>query len=175
MPSAARLVNISTSPKFICARAWSGTDDKALVNFASAAANAAIGIGRKRIRAVGHVRARRSNERVDVVGIGGERAIEKAPRSRDIVRGRAFVEPSQALKIKVHRVGVRSLFRAPRLGGDKLGVQRVCQARNDFVLHVEEIGERLIEPLGPEMIARFGVDELHVDAHSVSAALNAAL
>src|SRR5277367_4650802 len=35
--------------------------------------------------------------------------------------------------------------------------------------------EQLVEPLGPEMIARFSVDELHVDAHAVSAALNAAL
>ena len=30
------------------------------------------------------------------------------------------------------------------------------QARDDFVLHVEEIGERLNEPFGPEMIARAG-------------------
>ena len=56
-----------------------------------------------------------------------------------------------------------------------MGVQRARQARDDFVLHVEEIGERLVEPLGPEMIAGFGVDELDVDAHAVSAALNAAL
>ena len=34
---------------------------------------------------------------------------------------------------------------------------------------------RLVEPLGPEMAARFGVDELDIDAHSVLAALNAAL
>ena len=40
----------------------------------------------------------------------------------------------------------------------------VRQARDDFVLHIEEIGERLIEPLGPEMIAGFGVDELHIGA-----------
>ena len=79
------------------------------------------------------------------------------------------------MKIEVHRVGVRRLFRAPRLGGDELGVERARQPRDDFVLHVEEIGERLVEPLGPEMIAGFGVDELHVDAHAVSAALNAAL
>ena len=129
----------------------------------------------KRICALDHVRARRSNERVDIVGIGGERAIEKAARLRDIVRGQTLIEPSQTLKIEVHRVGVRSLFRASRLGGDELGVQRACQARDDFVLHVEEIGERLVEPLGPEMIARFGVDELDIDAHAVSAALNAAL
>ena len=115
------------------------------------------------------------NERVDIVGIGGERAIEKAARLRHIVRGQTLIEPSQTLKIEVHRVGVRGLFRASRLGGDELGVQRAREARDDFVLHVEEIGERLVEPLGPEMIARFGVDELHVDAHAVSAALDAAL
>ena len=94
---------------------------------------------------------------------------------RDTVRGEPLIERSQTPKIEVHRVRVRSLFRASRLGGDELGVQRARQARDDFVLHVEEIGERLVEPLGPEMIAGFGVDELHVDAHAVSGALNAAL
>ena len=68
-------------------RAWSGTEDKALVNFASAAAKAAVGSVTKKMYAVDHVRARRSNERVDIVGIDGERAIEKAARLRDIVRG----------------------------------------------------------------------------------------
>ncbi len=77
--------------------------------------------------------------------------------------------------MEVHRVGVWSLFRAPRLGGEELRVERVRQARDDFVLHVEEVGQRLIEPLGPEMIARFGVDELHVDAHAGAGALDAAL
>ena len=56
-----------------------------------------------------------------------------------------------------------------------MGVKRACQARDDFVLHVEEIGQGLVEPLGPEMVAGFGVDELHVDTHAISAALNAAL
>ena len=42
-----------------------------LVNFASAAAKAAMGSVTKRNRALDHVRARRSNERVDIVGIGG--------------------------------------------------------------------------------------------------------
>ena len=175
MPSAARLVHMSTNPKYKCARAWSGTDDKAVVNFASAAAKAAMGSVTKKNAPSTCIHARRSDERVDIVGIGGERAIEKAARLRNIVGGQALVEPSQTLKIEVHRVGVRRLFRASRLGGDELGVQRARQARDDFVLHVEEIGERLVEPLGPEMIARFGVDELDVDAHAVSAALDAAL
>jgi hypothetical protein len=129
----------------------------------------------KEMCAFNYVRCRRSNERVDIVGIGNERAIAKAARLRQIVRGSAFIVPSQPLKIKVHRVGGRRLFRASRLGGGELGVQRVCQARDDIILHVEEIGERLVEPLGPQVTAGFGIDELHVDAHAGAGALNAAL
>ena len=69
----------------------------------------------------------------------------------------------------------RGLFRASRLGGDELGVERARQPRDDFVLHVEEIGEGLVEPLGPEMIACLGIYELDIDAHAIAAALNAAL
>ena len=175
IPCGARLVNISTSPKYIWPTAWSGTDDRALVNFASAAAKAATGSVTDKFAPATASVNRRSNERIDIVGIGGERAIEKAARLRTMVWGHTLIEPSQTLKIQVHRVGVRRLFRASRLGGDELGVQSARQPRDDFVLHVEEIGQRLVEPLGPEMIAGFGVDELHVDAHAVSAALNAAL
>src|SRR5262249_41355293 len=39
----------------------------------------------------------------------------------------------------------------------------------------EEIGELLVEPLGPKMIAALGVDELNVHAHAGFAALYAAL
>src|SRR5271166_4998117 len=92
-----------------------------------------------------HVRACRFDERVDIGGIGGERAIEKAARLLDVIRGRTLIEPGQTLKIEVDRVGVRGLFRPSRLGGGELGVQRVRQARDDFVLHVEQIGHELIE------------------------------
>ena len=67
------------------------------------------------------------------------------------------------------------LFGASSLGGGELIVQSAGETGDDLVLHVEEIGERLVEPLGPEMIARFGVDELYVDPHAIAAALNAAL
>ena len=59
--------------------AWSGTEDKALANFASAAVKAAMGSVDKEICALDRVRARRSNgKRVDIAGIGGERAIRKS-------------------------------------------------------------------------------------------------
>ena len=47
--------------------------------------------------------------------------------------------------------------------------------RDDFILHVEQIGHGLVEPVGPQMIAGDRVDELHVDSHSAAAALNASL
>ena len=106
-----------------------------------------LAIGHKEVYGLDNVRARRLNESVDIAGIGGERQVEKTARSRYIIRGISLVEPSQTLKKKVHRVGVSGLFRAPRLGGGELRVQRACQARDDFVLHVEEIRERLIEPI----------------------------
>jgi hypothetical protein len=46
---------------------------------------------------------------------------------------------------------------------------------DDFVLHIEKIGDGLIEAFGPEMIASLGVDELDVDSHTAATALNASL
>ena len=42
------------------------------------------GIGHKGICAFDYVRSRRGDERVDIVGIGGERAIVKAARLRHV-------------------------------------------------------------------------------------------
>ena len=61
-----------------------------------------------------------------MAGIGGERAIEKVTRLRNMVWRLTFVEPGHTLKIEVHRVGAWSLFRASRLGGDEFRVQRAC-------------------------------------------------
>ena len=82
-----------TSPSHIWPRAWSGTNDKALVNFASAAAKAATGSVTKNCSPRSH-RRRQPDERVDIVGVGGKRTIEKAAGSRDIVGGQTLIEPS---------------------------------------------------------------------------------
>ena len=154
------------------ARAWSGTEDKALVNFASAAAKAAMGSATKDNAPSAKSVAADPTSASTLAGSAVSARSKR--RLRHSVGGPPLIEPSRTLKIEVHRVGVRGLFRPSRLGGDELAVQRACQARNDFILHVEEIGQGLIEPLGPEMIAGFGVDELHIDAHTVPAALDAA-
>ena len=85
------------------------------------------------------------------------------------------MHPRQALKKQVHRIGIGRLFGAARLDGGDLIAQRIRETPDDFVLHIEEIGKRLVETLRPKMAAGFGVNELHIDAHAIAAALNAAL
>src|ERR1700722_19057759 len=58
-------------------------------------------IGHKIVCALERVRRRRTNQRLDIAGISGERAIEKVANLRDIVWGQTLIEPSQALKIQV--------------------------------------------------------------------------
>jgi hypothetical protein len=68
---------------------------------------------------------------------------------------------------------------APTLPGFPRGIRtdKLLQLpqRYDFVLRVQEIGQRLVEAVGPEVIAGAGVDELDIDTHAVSAALDTAL
>ena len=86
------------------------------------------GIGYKQKCALDRLRARRSDERVDIVGIDGQRAIEKAVRLRDIVRGPTLIEPSQTLKIEVHRV--RGSEPVPRVAPRRRRAGRsVCSPR----------------------------------------------
>jgi hypothetical protein len=63
------------------------------------------------------------------------------------------------------------VFCSPRLSCDHLGIQRIRQSRHDFVLHVKEIGDRLVEPLGPKVIFGFGLDQLYVDPEPLAAPL----
>ena len=48
----------------------------------------------------------------------------------------------------------------------------VGEAGDDLILHFEEIGQRLVEAFGPEMLAAFRVDELDIDAHAAGVALD---
>ena len=43
-----------------------------------------------------------------------------------------------------------------------------------MILQLEQVGYVLVETVGPQMRAAFGVDKLRVDAHSVLVALNRA-
>jgi hypothetical protein len=79
------------------------------------------------------------------------------------------------LKIEVHRVGVWGLFRASRFGGCELAFSALARRVTTSYCMSKRSANGLSNRSGPEMITRFGVDELDVDAHAVSAALDAAL
>ena len=64
------------------------------------------------------------------------------------------------------------MLRSPCLGGTEFGIERVGEPRYDFILHVEEVGNRLVEAFGPEVVACFGVNQLHVHAEAVAASLH---
>ena len=78
--------------------------------------------------------ARAVNE-TRIVGIGGQRAIEKAARLRNMSGSALSAEPF--LENRGPSVGGRGQLRTSRLSGDKMGIERARQARDDFVLRVE--------------------------------------
>jgi hypothetical protein len=102
------------------------------------------------------------------LGIGHQRALEETARLRKLIDTSSFVQVSHALKIQAHRIGMRSVLGAARLGSDQLRVQLTCKPRDNFVLHIEQVGDGLVEALGPEMCAPLRVDKLHVNAKSVA-------
>jgi hypothetical protein len=67
------------------------------------------------------------------------------------------------------------LLRAPGFRREELGTERIGEPRDDLVLHVEEVGDGLVEPFRPEMGAALGVNELDIDPHPATRALNTAL
>src|ERR1700722_19014874 len=84
-------------------------------------------------------------------GIEYQDALEQAVCFQKVVDCEAPIQPSQALKGEVQRVGVRSLFRTPSLSDHELRGERVRNACNNFVLHVDEVGPRVIGTLRPNM------------------------
>ncbi len=70
---------------------------------------------------------------------------------------------------------MRCPFSTACFGGDQLRAQLIGKPRDDFVLHVEKIGDRLVETFGPEMRAALRIDKLDVNAQPIGGALDAAL
>ena len=122
----------------------------------------------------GYIDPGATDQRVDIVRIEIESAVEVRARLVEELGGLTFVEERKPKEIVVHRIRVRGALGAARFGGGELLPEPIGEAGDDLVLHVEEIGDGLVEALGPEVRAGLGVDQLHVDAHAVSAALHAA-
>ena len=111
---------------------------------------------------------------VDVLWIERASALEQPSGLRQIVRDKPLIIPAHTLKIEVHRVGIGRPFAASGFGDDELRVEGVGKAGDDLVLHVEKVGDRLVEAVRPKMICALGVDELDVHPDAVGGALDAA-
>ena len=53
---------------------------------------------------------------------------------------------------------MRRFLRPPGLGGDKLRIERVGEPGDNLVLHVEQIGDGLLETIRPEVSPAFRID-----------------
>ena len=82
--------------------------------------------------------------------------------------------PAHSPGIPVDGGRIGRVLGAARFDLDELGLKLIGEARDNLVLHVEQVGDRLVEALRPQVRAALGVDELDVDAHALAAALNAA-
>ena len=78
---------------------------------------------------------------MDIVGIRGERTLEKAARLRDMAWSSAAMDPGQTLEKEVHRIGIGRLFGPAGFDGRELIAERIRQTSNDLVLHVNKIAD----------------------------------
>src|SRR5689334_7366267 len=66
-------------------------------------------------------------------------------------------------------------FRALSLNRDQLCTELIGEPRDDLVLHVEKIGQGLVKPISPQVLAGLGFYQLYVDTNATATTLNRAL
>ena len=117
-----------------------------------------------------------ADQRLDIAIVKPERRVEQVTCLAVAAQRQGLVEDCPAAHGQVHGIHVvRPLaLRPAAFCGNELDAHGPGEARGDLVLHVEDVGARLVETLGPEVRAGFRVDELRVDADAVAAALHAA-
>ena len=90
-------------------------------------------------------------------------------------RMRSFVEPGHAPKAEVEGIGIWLPFRPTRLSRDYRSAQLIGQPRHNLILHLKEVGDRLVGNARPTDARRSPLDELDAARQCVSDALDAAL
>ena len=114
-----------------------------------------------------------SSQSLRVVGVDLERALEQGPRLEVFALAvNAAIEEVVTAHGQIDDVRILGASASFGFGAGQGIVQTVGQSRHDVILQFEEIGQGVIEPVGPEMRPGFGVDELRVDADAVLVALD---
>jgi hypothetical protein len=109
---------------------------------------------------------RLSGKRFLIVRVELQSLFEIVDGFGDIVRRQSYSPPQRVAPHRViGRVRVRRppADRAQSLGVDELGAERIADARDRLGLQFAEFGALAFEPVGPNMRAGLGRDELSVD------------
>ena len=101
---------------------------------------------------------RHADQSLDIFGIERQGAFKKTTRFRHEFGCYPLVRNGPALEIHIRRIGMRRAFGSLCLNLNKLAGQRVGKPRDDFILHIEQICDGLVEALSPKMVAGFCVD-----------------
>src|SRR5258708_5560930 len=125
-------------------------------------------------RADQHVRARCADKGVYGGRIERHGALEIAACALDVV-GPTLVEPLNALEVEVDRIRVGHSFCPLCFSREQFRTQLIGELGDNFILHVEQVSHWFVEPVCPQVVSGDGVDELDIDAHPATAALNASL
>src|SRR5260221_483603 len=122
------------------------------------------------------MRMSQADEPRDMALVEAERSLKQPSGLPHIFQRLRPVQERHAAHGEVHRVHIVRPFalRTPALCRDEFDADCPCEPGYDLVLHVKEIGPRLVEPLGPHMRAGLGIDELSIDTDSIVAALHTA-
>src|ERR1700733_1245055 len=117
-------------------------------------------------RADQDISARSADKGVYVGRIERDGALEIAASALDVV-GAALAEPLNSLEIEVDGIRIGHGLRPLRFCGKQLRTQLIGELGDNFILHVEQVSHRLVEPVGPQVVASYGGDVVGVDAPPV--------
>ena len=105
----------------------------------------------------GQIDPRATNERVDILRVEFEGAVIVKTRLVENGDGLTFTSYRIAKEKVIHRIGRRRALGATGLGAGEFLPEPVGEAGNDLVLHVEEVGDRFVEALGPNVAGGLGI------------------
>jgi hypothetical protein len=121
-----------------------------------------------------HVAVRQAGVGQGIIRVDGNRLPEELHRLAEILR-RAPVPVETAAQVQLVGLGV-GLHRPRRQGGvQQRDAQGADHRSGDFILHLEDVIERAIEGLRPQVIAGVDADQLHRDPYRAAGLAHAAL
>jgi hypothetical protein len=132
-----------------------------------------IGVRRRRIDILKDSRLGFPRQRLAVGGVDLERLLEQWPRCVNLVlAGQRQRQERPPAHRQIDGVRILHVGRLRRFGHAELVAQGVGQLRHHLILQLEQIRHVHLEPVGPDVGARFGVDQSRVGPHPILVALH---